>query len=77
MYSIRIRTNQRTDVLKQGDQASIGVLMRDRSIRYFYWGGFSFIPYYFEFWQGHNNRLNKRHVFFKDNEVWQDTYLQP
>ena len=42
-----------------------------------YWGGFSFIPYYFEFWQGHNNRLNKRHVFFKDNEVWQDTYLQP
>ena len=42
-----------------------------------YWGGFSFIPYYFEFWQGHNNRLNKRHVFFKDNEVWKDTYLQP
>lgn len=43
MYSIRIRTNQRTDVLKQGDQASVGVLMRDKSIRYFYWGGFSLI----------------------------------
>ena len=28
-----------------------------------FWGGFSFIPYYFEFWQGHENRLNKRHVF--------------
>ena len=24
-----------------------------------YWGGFSFIPYYFEFWQGHQSRLNK------------------
>ena len=28
-----------------------------------FWGGFSFVPYYFEFWQGHKNRLNKRHVF--------------
>ena len=28
-----------------------------------FWGGYSFIPYYFEFWQGHENRLNKRHVF--------------
>ncbi|MDE0756623.1 MAG: hypothetical protein OSB45_00585 [Pseudomonadales bacterium] len=41
MYSIRIRTNQRTDVLRQGDKANVGALMRDGSIRYFYWGGFS------------------------------------
>ena len=25
-----------------------------------YWGGFSFIPYYFEFWEGHEHRLNKK-----------------
>ena len=23
------------------------------------WGGFSFIPYYFEFWEGHKSRINK------------------
>ena len=28
-----------------------------------FWGGYSFIPYYFEFWEGHKNRLNKRRVF--------------
>ena len=30
-----------------------------------YWGGFSFIPYYFEFWEGHESRLNKRLVYKK------------
>ena len=30
-----------------------------------YWGGYSFAPYYFEFWEGHESRLNKREVFKK------------
>ena len=30
-----------------------------------FWGGFSFTPYYFEFWEGHKSRLNKRDVFDK------------
>ena len=30
-----------------------------------YWGGFSFTPYYFEFWEGHKSRINKREVFEK------------
>ena len=30
-----------------------------------YWGGFSFKPEYFEFWTGHENRINKRLVFKK------------
>ena len=25
-----------------------------------YWGGYSFIPYYFEFLEGHESRINKR-----------------
>ena len=24
-----------------------------------YWGGYSFVPYYFEFWEGHESRLKK------------------
>ena len=42
-----------------------------------YWGGFSFIPYYFEFWEGHESRLNKRDVYQINNGKWQHSILQP
>tara|TARA_Y100001935_G_C17144458_1_gene427267 strand:- start:35 stop:631 length:597 start_codon:yes stop_codon:yes gene_type:complete len=42
-----------------------------------YWGGFSFTPYYFEFWEGHESRLNKRQIFKKINGVWEQSFLQP
>ncbi len=42
-----------------------------------FWGGFSLIPYYFEFWQGHKNRLNKRHVFEQKADEWEERFLQP
>ena len=42
-----------------------------------YWGGFSFIPYYFEFWEGHESRLNKREVFDKIDDIWRHSFLQP
>ena len=42
-----------------------------------FWGGFSFIPYYFEFWQGHKNRLNKRCVFEQKDNEWTEQLLQP
>jgi len=42
-----------------------------------FWGGYSFVPYYFEFWQGHENRLNKRHVFAQQDEAWVEQLLQP
>jgi len=42
-----------------------------------YWGGFSFTPYYFEFWKGQQYRLNKRDAYsLKDNE-WIHQTLQP
>ncbi len=42
-----------------------------------HWGGFSFIPYYFEFWQGSELRLNKREKYeFQKNE-WKKSILQP
>ena len=42
-----------------------------------FWGGFTFVPYYFEFWEGHENRLNKRHVFKLNEENWEEWFLQP
>jgi len=42
-----------------------------------YWGGFSFTPYYFEFWEGHESRINKREVFEKIDGAWKQSFLQP
>ena len=42
-----------------------------------YWGGFSFTPYYFEFWQGHSSRLNKRNVYKKNGDRWNHSLIQP
>ena len=42
-----------------------------------YWGGFSFIPYYFEFWEGNESRLNKREVFNNIEGTWKHSFLQP
>ena len=42
-----------------------------------YWGGFSFTPYYFEFWEGHNSRLNKRDQYQIKNNDWEHSILQP
>ncbi len=41
------------------------------------WGGFSFVPYYFEFWQGHENNLNERHFFKQRGGKWQEGLIQP
>ena len=43
-----------------------------------YWGGFVFEPYYFEFWEGHKDRLNFRKEFIKkDANNWEINILQP
>lgn len=42
-----------------------------------YWGGFSFTPYYFEFWEGHESRLNKRNVYEIKEKFWEHSCLQP
>jgi len=42
-----------------------------------YWGGYSFKPYYFEFWEGRPNRLNIRNTYnFNDNN-WEHRILEP
>jgi pyridoxamine 5'-phosphate oxidase len=42
-----------------------------------FWGGFSFTPYFFEFWEGHESRLNKRKVYEKSDDSWKHIILQP
>ena len=42
-----------------------------------FWGGYSFTPYYFEFWEGHELRLNKREVYEKSYDSWKHLFLQP
>lgn len=42
-----------------------------------YWGGYSFTPYYFEFWEGHESRLNKRDIYEINNKNWHHVILQP
>lgn len=42
-----------------------------------FWGGYSFTPYYFEFWEGHESRINKRKIFEKIDGVWEQSFLQP
>tara|TARA_B100000614_G_C14263901_1_gene376279 strand:- start:5 stop:604 length:600 start_codon:yes stop_codon:yes gene_type:complete len=52
-------------------------LMTPDTARPDFWGGFSFTPYYFEFWKGHKNRLNKRNVFEQKDGKWVEQLLQP
>lgn len=42
-----------------------------------YWGGYSFTPYYFEFWEGSDSRVNKRNVFELVLDSWKNYYLEP
>lgn len=42
-----------------------------------FWGGYLFTPYYFEFWEGHSSRLNKRDVYEKNVDNWHHFLLQP
>lgn len=41
-----------------------------------YWGGYSFVPYYFEFWDGHESRLNRRETYELKNGEWVHGFLQ-
>jgi pyridoxamine 5'-phosphate oxidase len=42
-----------------------------------YWGGFLFKPYYFEFWEGNDSRVNKRYVYNLKDDCWDHYLLEP
>lgn len=49
----------------------------DYSKRPNFWGGYSFKPYYFEFWKGNEYRMNKREIFESYDGTWKNYYLEP
>jgi len=64
------------DSVKKNFHATLAA-MDSNSQRPEYWGGYSFTPYYFEFWEGHENRLNRRRVFSMEEGSWIESLLQP
>lgn len=56
---------------------SRALIESDLNIRPEHWGGFSFIPYVFEFWTGEKFRINERQVFEFDSNKWDEFFLQP
>ena len=66
--------NNYADVVKKYNK----VLNKKKlSSRPLYWGGFSFVPYFFEFFEGHESRINKRTSFELNNGIWKKYTLEP
>ena len=42
-----------------------------------FWSGYRVVPDWFEFWIGHENRLNERILYVKQNGQWTRTLLHP
>tara|TARA_B100001769_G_C21996397_1_gene535498 strand:- start:227 stop:823 length:597 start_codon:yes stop_codon:yes gene_type:complete len=78
--ALAISSNQSEEINDYGDVINNYEKVfsnEDMTCRPNYWGGYYFIPYYFEFWQGDTNRLNKRVSFNKKGDEWIKSYLQP
>ena len=41
------------------------------------WGGYNVVPGSIEFWQGRDNRLHDRIIFFSESKVWKFNRLSP
>ena len=41
------------------------------------WGGYNVVPGSIEFWQGRDNRLHDRIIFFSESKVWKFKRLSP
>ena len=63
------------DAVKKGYQKALD--NSDLTVCPSYWGGFSFIPNSFEFWEGHKNRLNKRTKYCLEKDNWIVKTLSP
>ena len=49
----------------------------DLSKRPEYWGGYKILPNRFEFWQGQENRLNKRELYILKGNNFHKYFLEP
>ena len=55
------------------------VHIKKNMVRPEFWGGYSFCPNHFEFWEGNKSRINKRHIFeLSSNKTkWMEFFLEP
>jgi len=78
--ALAISSNQSEDIRSYEDVSKNFNNALEKSDLYYcpdYWGGFKFTPYQFEFWYGHDNRVNKRELYIKKGTKWQKKILQP
>tara|TARA_Y100000746_G_C15380685_1_gene398094 strand:- start:144 stop:737 length:594 start_codon:yes stop_codon:yes gene_type:complete len=78
--ALAISSNQ-SSVIESYDEIKVNyestLNSTDLSKRPKYWGGYIIKPNYFEFWEGHKSRINKRNIYKKDKTSWNQYYLQP
>ncbi len=72
MQSTQIRSYEDVEIKYKKTLSEANLTIRPE-----YWGGYSFVPYCFEFWEGHKSRLNKRDLYQLKNNKWQHSILQP
>jgi pyridoxamine 5'-phosphate oxidase len=78
--ALAISSNQSEKISTYNDVSKKYKVVRDSqnlSICPDYWGGYAFKPFYFEFWKGHESRLNERIVFDKVGKSWIKYILEP
>ena len=79
--ALAISSYQSKEIKSYDDvQKKYDTVLQDKCInlkRPEYWGGYSFTPYYFEFWEGDDSRINKRKVYEIEGREWVKYYLQP
>jgi pyridoxamine 5'-phosphate oxidase len=65
------------DIKSNYEHTLKNLLKEDEVARPNSWGGFSFKPYYFEFWEGSDFRLNNRVAYSYDSSNWKASFLAP
>ena len=68
------RIKSYSDVVKKYNEVKKSNILKECPSN---WGGYEISPYYFEFWEGHESRLNKRKAYTYENKCWKMFYLEP
>ena len=69
--------NSYDDVSSKYNHTIKNIIDEDNIKRPEWWGGFFIKPVYFEFWEGKDNRLNKREEYVLNENNWISSFLEP
>ncbi len=78
--ALAISSNQSKEIKSYGEvKTNFENVLEDKDLYKCppYWGGYKFEPHYFEFWDGHPSRINKREIFNLVDGEWISKILQP